>query len=325
MKFINITKAGAPDVLKLEERETPSISQGQVLIKVEAAGINRPDVFQRLGFYPPPPGASDIPGLEIAGEVVEKPDDVSWPQLGDKVCALVSGGGYAEFCIAEASLCLPIPQGFSAIQAAALPETFFTVWSNLFDRGRLVSGETVLIHGGSSGIGTCAIQMAKAFGARVFVTAGNDEKCQTCLELGADLAINYKQEDFSEVCKQASDGHGVDVILDMVAGDYINKNINLAAADGRIVMIAALQGFKAEVDFQAVMRNRLTLTGSTLRPRSVEFKAGIAQNLLEHVWPLLASGQIKPVIHAVFPLSEAAKAHSLMESSTHIGKIILSV
>jgi len=325
MKFINITKAGTPDVLKLEEREKPSISQGQVLIKVEAAGVNRPDVFQRLGLYPPPPGASDIPGLEIAGEVIEKADDVSWLQLGDKVCALVSGGGYAQFCAAEASLCLPVPQGFSPTQAAALPETFFTVWSNLFDRGRLVSGETVLIHGGSSGIGTCAIQMAKAFAARVFVTAGNDEKCQACLELGADLAINYNQEDFSEVCKQASDGYGVDVILDMVAGDYINKNINLAAADGRIVMIAALKGFKAEVDFQALMRNRLTLTGSTLRPRSVEFKAEIAQNLQKHVWPLLVSGQIKPVIHAVFPLAEAAKAHTMMESSTHIGKIILSL
>jgi NADPH:quinone reductase len=325
MKFINISEAGAPEVLKLEERETPSVSQGQVLIKVEAAGINRPDVFQRLGFYPPPPGASDIPGLEISGEVVEKADDVSWPQVGDKVCALVSGGGYAEFCNADAVLCLPIPEGFSSVQAAALPETFFTVWSNLFDRAQLVAGETVLIHGGSSGIGTCAIQMAKAFGAKVFVTAGSDEKCQTCLGLGADLAINYKQQDYADVCKQATNGHGVDVILDMVAGDYINKNIDLAAADGRIVMIAALQGFKAEVNFQALMRNRVTLTGSTLRPRSVEFKAEIAQNLQNKVWPLLASGQIKPVIHAVFPLAEAAKAHTLMETSTHIGKIILSV
>jgi len=325
MKYINIARPGGPEVLTLEERPAPSLSTGQVLIKVTAAGVNRPDVLQRAGYYPPPPGASDIPGLDIAGEVVEVAGDVDWPLTGDKVCALVSGGGYAEFCAAEASLCLPIPAGFSAVEAAAIPETYFTVWSNVFERGGLRAGEKLLIHGGSSGIGTTAIQLGKAFGAAVFVTAGSAEKCQACLDLGADLAINYRQEDFVAVCKQATDDYGVDVILDMVAGSYIDRNIQLAAADGRIVLIAALQGFKAEVDFQAVMRNRLTITGSTLRPRAVEFKAEIAKKLQHQVWPLLESGKVRPVIHKVLPLADAADAHRLMESSEHIGKIILSI
>ena len=325
MKYINITEHGGPEVLQLEERETPAIAAGQVLIKVAAAGVNRPDVIQRGGFYPPPPGASDIPGLEIAGEVIEVNEGFAWPQKGEQVCALVTGGGYAEFCAAEAEQCLPIPKGFSAVQAAAIPETFFTVWSNVFDRGKLQSGERLLIHGGSSGIGTTAIQLAKARGATVYITAGNQEKCEACIALGADLAINYKEEDFVEKCMQASGDEGIDVILDMVAGPYIERNIQVAAPDARIVLIAGLQGFRAEVNFQTVLRNRLTITGSTLRPRSVAFKAKIADDLKENVWPLLESGEIKPVIHKVFSLAEAAAAHKMMESSTHIGKIILSI
>jgi NADPH2:quinone reductase len=325
MKYINITQHGGPEVLQLEERATPAIAAGQVLIKVAAAGVNRPDVIQRGGFYPPPPGASDIPGLEIAGEVVEVAEGVDWPQKGEQVCALVSGGGYAEFCTAEAEQCLPIPKDFSTVQAAAIPETFFTVWSNVFDRGKLQSGERLLIHGGSSGIGTTAIQLAKARGATVYITAGNQEKCEACIALGADLAINYKEEDFVEKCMQASGDEGIDVILDMVAGPYIERNIQVAAPDARIVLIAGLQGFKAEVNFQTVLRNRLTITGSTLRPRSVTFKAKIAADLKENVWPLLESGEIKPVVHKVFSLAEAAAAHEMMESSTHIGKIILSI
>jgi NADPH2:quinone reductase len=325
MKYINITEHGGPEVLQLEERETPAIAAGQVLIKVAAAGVNRPDVIQRGGFYPPPPGASDIPGLEIAGEVIEVNEGFAWPQKGEQVCALVTGGGYAEFCAAEAEQCLPIPKGFSAVQAAAIPETFFTVWSNVFDRGKLQSGERLLIHGGSSGIGTTAIQLAKARGATVYITAGNQEKCEACIALGADLAINYKEEDFVEKCMQASGDEGIDVILDMVAGPYIERNIQVAAPDARIVLIAGLQGFKAEVNFQTVLRNRLTITGSTLRPRSVTFKAKIAADLKENVWPLLESGEIKPVVHKVFSLAEAAAAHEMMESSTHIGKIILSI
>jgi len=325
MKYINITQHGGPEVLQLEERATPAIAAGQVLIKVAAAGVNRPDVIQRGGFYPPPPGASDIPGLEIAGEVVEVAEEVDWPQKGEQVCALVSGGGYAEFCTAEAEQCLPIPKGFSTVQAAAIPETFFTVWSNVFDRGKLQSDERLLIHGGSSGIGTTAIQLAKARGATVYITASNQEKCEACIALGADLAINYKEEDFVEKCMQASGDEGVDVILDMVAGPYIERNIQVAAPDARIVLIAGLQGFRAEVNFQTVLRNRLTITGSTLRPRSVAFKAKIADDLKENVWPLLESGEIKPVIHKVFSLAEAAAAHKMMESSTHIGKIILSI
>ncbi len=325
MKYINITEAGGPEVLRLEERERPEIAQGQVLIKVSAAGVNRPDVAQRAGYYPPPPGASDIPGLEIAGEVIEVGEGVEWPGKGEQICALVSGGGYAEYCMAEAALCLPLPQGFSHIEAAAIPETFFTVWSNVFDRAGLKSGESILIHGGSSGIGTTAIQLAREWGASVYVTAGSAEKCRVCEELGAHRAINYRQEDFVEVCMSLTSEQGVNVILDMVAGPYISRDISLAAEDGRIVVIAGLQGFKAEVDFMQIMRKRLTLTGSTLRPRPLSFKAEIAGNLRQKVWPLFETGRIKPVIHRVFPLADAGKAHQMMESSEHIGKIILSI
>ena len=325
MKYINIIEAGGPEVLHLEETEVPSPAAGQVLVKVKAAGVNRPDVMQRRGLYPPPPGASNIPGLEISGEVVEVNSDINWPKPGEQVCALVSGGGYAEYCVAEAALCLPLPAGFSHEQAAAIPETFFTVWSNVFDRGQLETGESLLVHGGSSGIGTAAIQLAKARGASVYTTAGSEEKCQACLELGADAAINYHEEDFVEVCMRLSEHKGIDVILDMVAGPYISRDIELAAEDGRIILIAGLQGFRAEIDFLAVMRKRLTISGSTLRPRPVAFKADIARKLHEEAWPLFANGQVKPVIHKVFPLAEASKAHQLMESSQHIGKLILQL
>ena len=323
MIYINIREPGDPDVLELAQGDTPKPGPGQVLIKVEAIGVNRPDVIQRMGFYPPPPGASPIPGLEVAGEVVATGDNVKSPKSGDKVCALMTGGGYAEYAIAESAICLPIPKGLSMIEAAALPETFFTVWSNLFDRAKLKSNENFLVHGGSSGIGTVAIQLAKAFGSTVYTTAGNDEKCETCLNLGADVAVNYKTQDFVAECKTASNDHGMDVILDMVAGDYVMKNIEVAAPDGRIVIIAVLGGVKAEVDFSKIMRKRLVITGSTLRNRSVEFKADIAGKLKEHVWPLLESGKVKPVIYKSLPLTEAAEAHRLMESSRHIGKIML--
>lgn len=325
MKHIEITEFGDPDVLQLTEGDTPVPGEDQVLIKVAAAGINRPDVMQRQGKYPPPPGASAIPGLEIAGEVIETGRAVSWPKSGDRVCALITGGGYAELAVAEAPLCLPIPQGLTPIEAAALPETFFTVWSNLFDRAGLKAGESVLIHGGSSGIGTTAIQLAKAFGATVYTTAGNEEKCRVCRELGADLAINYNEEDFVEVCKNATRGKGVDVILDMVAGDYTNRNIAAAAVEGRYVFIAGLRGFSAEVSIRSIMLKRLVITGSTLRPRPVEFKAAIAAGLREQAWPLLESGQVNPVIHTTLPLSKANEGHRLMESSRHIGKIMLEV
>ena len=323
MKHIEITEFGGPDVLQITEGDTPVPGTKQVLVKVAAAGINRPDVMQRQGKYPPPPGASAVPGLEIAGEVIAASENVSWPQPGDQVCALVTGGGYAELAVAEASLCLPVPAGLTPVQAAALPETFFTVWSNLFDRAGLKEGESVLIHGGSSGIGTTAIQLAKAFGATVFTTAGSGEKCRVCRQLGADLAINYNEEDFVEVCKDATKGKGVDVILDMVAGDYTNRNIDAAAVEGRYVIIAGLRGFSAEVSIRSIMLKRLVITGSTLRPRPVEFKAAIAAGLKERVWPLLESGQVKPIIHTTLPLSKAGEGHRLMESSRHIGKIML--
>ena len=310
-------------MLQITEGDAPAPGNEQVLIKVAAAGINRPDVMQRQGKYPPPPGASAIPGLEIAGEVIATGENVSWPLPGDQVCALVTGGGYAELAVAEALLCLPVPAGLTPVQAAALPETFFTVWSNLFDRAGLKEGESVLIHGGSSGIGTTAIQLAKAFGATVFTTAGSGEKCRVCRELGADLAINYNEEDFVDVCKDATGGRGVDVILDMVAGDYTNRNIDAAAVEGRYVIIAGLRGFSAEVSIRSIMLKRLVITGSTLRPRPVEFKAAIAAGLKERVWPLLESGQVKPIIHTTLPLSKAGEGHRLMESSRHIGKIML--
>lgn len=325
MKHIAITEFGGPEVLQLVSGETPAPGPGQVLIKVAAAGINRPDVMQRQGKYPPPPGASDIPGLEIAGAVAATGAGVAWPSRGDEVCALVAGGGYAELAVADAALCLPVPKGLSALDAAALPETFFTVWSNMFDRAGLRAGESVLIHGGGSGIGTTAIQLAKAFGATVFTTAGNEDKCRVCRELGADRAVNYNKEDFVSVCKDATAGRGVDVILDMVAGDYVNRNIEVAATEGRYVFIAGLKGASAQVSVRSIMLKRLRLTGSTLRPRPVAFKAAIAASLKQHVWPLLEAGKIKPVIHAALPLREASAGHRMMEASEHIGKIMLRV
>jgi len=324
MKYIDIKAPGGPEVLELAQGPRPVPGEGQVLIKVMAAGINRPDLMQRAGRYPPPPGASMIPGLEVAGEVIEVKGDVTSPRVGDRVCALVTGGGYAQYTVAEAGLCLPLPQGLSPVEAAAIPETFFTVWSNVFDRGRLKAGESFLVHGGASGIGTTAIQLAREFHARVFATAGTEEKCRACEALGAEQAINYKERDFVDELLQVTAGTGIDVILDMVAGDYINRNIKLAAEDGRIVLIATLGGFKTEVNFLPVMIKRLTLTGSTLRPRPTAFKAAIAASLKQHVWPLLASGKIKPVIHQTFTLEEAAAAHRLMEEDLHTGKLVLT-
>lgn len=325
MTAIAITSPGGPEVLKPESRPRPEPGPGEILVKVAAAGVNRPDVFQRLGRYDPPPGAPDIPGLEIAGHVAAVgPDAGAW-KVGDAVCALVAGGGYAEYCTAPAPQCLPVPDGLTLTEAAALPETFFTVWSNVFDRGRLASGEAILIHGGSSGIGTTAIQLAREAGARVFTTAGSAEKCRVCTELGAERAINYREEDFAAVVAEATGGRGVDVVLDMVGGDYIPRSLASLAPDGRHVSIAFLRGSKTEIDFNGVMRKRLTLTGSTLRPRPIADKAAIADKLLEHVWPKIASGAVKPLIHATFPLAEASRAHALMESSEHIGKIVLTL
>lgn len=323
MKAIEIMHPGGPDVLRLCERPLPVLRPGEVLIKVHAAGINRPDVIQRTGHYPVPPGASDLPGLEVAGEIVEGDLAGTDFAIGDMVCALVQGGGYAEYCSAPVRQCLPVPAGLSAVEAASLPETFFTVWSNVFDRARLQPGETLLVQGGSSGIGVTAIQMAVALGHTVFATAGSDEKCEACLRLGAHRAINYRSEDFVEVVKAETSGRGVDVILDMVAGSYVARELDCLADDGRLAIIALLGGAKASVDLGQVLRRRLTISGSTLRPRSVEFKAAIAGNLRQHIWPLLESGAIKPVIYREFPLEQAAQAHVLMETSTHIGKIVL--
>lgn len=325
MRAVEITKPGGPEVLAITDRPIPSPGAGEVLIEVHAAGINRPDVFQRMGRYDPPPGAPDIPGLEVAGIVTALGPDVTGLMVGDRVCALVAGGGYAEFCTAPAVQCLPVPDGLSLVEAAALPETFFTVWSNVFDRGRLGEGETILIHGGSSGIGTTAIQLAKSIGAHVFTTAGSAEKCAACTRLGADRAINYREEDFASIVQEATGGRGVDVVLDMVGGDYIPRSLACLAVDGRHVSIALLKGSKAEIDFTVIMRKRLTLTGSTLRPRPVADKAAIAARLREHVWPKIAQGAIRPLVHDTFPLADAAKAHALMESSMHIGKIVLVV
>ncbi len=315
----------ATGTLKPTQRPMPIPADDQVLIKVAAAGVNRPDIMQRKGLYPAPSGASDIPGLEIAGTVVLTGAAVSHLQLGDCVCALVTGGGYAEYCLASASLCLPIPEGLSFTQAAALPENFFTVWSNVYDRARLLPNETLLVHGGSSGIGTTAIQLAKAFHAKVIVTAGSDAKCRLCIELGADAAINYKEQDFVAEINRLTDSKGVDVILDMIGGDYFPRNLNCMAVDARLVQIAIQNGAKAEINLLPVMLKRLTITGSTLRARDDAFKADIAKKLHKNVWPLLASGKIKPVIHSTFALKDAAFAHDLMESSQHIGKIILEV
>ncbi len=325
MTAIEITTPGGPEVLIPCQRPLPVPQPGEVLIQVAAAGVNRPDVAQRQGVYPPPPGASDLPGLEISGTVVQTHGDVDSSWLGKQVCALVAGGGYAEYSAAPVALCLPIPAGMTMAAAAGIPETFFTVWTNVFERGRLQAGETLLVHGGSSGIGTTAIQLGKAFGATVYATAGSDEKCATCLELGAAAAINYRSENFAESVQALTEGRGVDVILDMVGGDYIVRNLRSLAVEGRLVQIAFLQGSKAELDFQRVMRNRLTITGSTLRPRTVAQKAEIAHALQEKVWLLLESGKVRPIIHKTFPLHEAAEAHRMMEASTHIGKLILII
>lgn len=323
MTAIEIAGFGAPDVLKPTIRPVPVPGEGEVLIRVAAAGVNRPDVQQRLGQYNPPPGSTDIPGLEIAGTVVAQgPGSTRFP-VGSNVCALVAGGGYAEYCAAPEPQVLPVPGRLSMIEAAAVPETFFTVWTNVFERGRLQPGETFLVHGGTSGIGTTAIQLARNFGARVIATAGDDEKCKACVRLGAERAINYKTEDFVAIAKDMTGGKGVDLILCMVGGSYVPRNIRTLAVEGRLVQIAWLGGSKVEADFMQLMTKRLTWTGSTLRPRSIAQKAAIARQLEEKVWPLIAAGTIGPVMHATFPLAEAAKAHALMESSAHVGKIVL--
>ena len=327
MQVIEITSFGAPDVLRLGARATPVPNAGELLIQVSASGVNRPDVLQRTGNYPVPPGASDIPGLEVAGVIVEgdlQAMALAGFKLGDRVCALVAGGGYAALCVAPIGQCLPVPKGLSDIEAASLPETFFTVWSNVFERAYLQKGETLLIQGGSSGIGVTAIQMAKALGATVIVTAGTDDKCAACLALGADHAINYKTADFVEEVKKLTNGLGVNVILDMVAGSYVAREIMCLAEDGRLVIIAVQGGVKAEFNAGLVLRKRLTITGSTLRPRSLEFKTAIAQALKDKVWPLVISGAIKPVIHSTFAAADAAAAHTLMESNAHVGKIVLT-
>lgn len=327
MQAVEISAFGAPEVLRLAQRPMPVVGAGEVLIRVRASGVNRPDVLQRSGAYPPPPGASDLPGLEVAG-VIESGDADAMAAaglaVGDRVCALVAGGGYAEYCVAPVGQCLPVPAGFDDVQAASLPETFFTVWSNVFDRARLQPGETLLIQGGTSGIGVTAIQLAKALGARVIATAGSDEKCAACLALGADHAINYKTQDFSAVARELTDGKGVDVVLDMVAGSYVAREVECLAEDGRLVIIAVQGGVKAEFNAGLVLRRRLVITGSTLRPRPVAFKAAIAASLREKVWPLLEQGRVKPVIHSVFEASNAAQAHVLMETNQHIGKIVLT-
>jgi NADPH2:quinone reductase len=325
MRAIEIIQPGGPEVLKPCERPVPQLKPGEILIRVLAAGVNRPDVFQRLGQYPVPPGASDLPGLEVAGEIVDGDLGDSGFKKGDLVCALVQGGGYAEYCAAPLAQCLPVPKGLTPLEAAALPETYFTVWSNVFQRAALAEGESLLVQGGSSGIGTTAIQLAKALGHRVFATAGSADKCRACEDLGAERAIDYKTEDFAAVVKELTNGKGVDVVLDMVGGDYVAREIGCLADDGRIVVIALLGGAKANVDLGQVLRRRLTITGSTLRPRPVAFKAQIARELRERVWPLLEAGTIKPVIYRTFPLEEAAGAHTLMESSAHVGKIMLNV
>jgi NADPH2:quinone reductase len=323
MRAVEITQPGKPEVLKIGSRPVPQPKTGEVLVKVEAAGVNRPDVLQRTGNYPVPPGASDIPGLEIAGRVAAVGAGVGDWREGDALCALVQGGGYAEYCAAPALQCLPVPKGLSPVEAASLPETFFTVWSNVFDRARLAPGESFLVQGGSSGIGVTAIQMVKAFGHTVFATAGSAQKCDACAKLGATRAIDYKTEDFAAVVKEATGGRGVDVILDMVGGDYVDRELKCLADDGRIVLIAFLGGSRATLNLNEILRRRLVVTGSTLRPRPVEFKGAIAAKLRQKVWPLLEAGKIRPVIYRTFPLAEAAKAHELMESGEHIGKIVL--
>ncbi len=325
MTAIEIKEFGGPENLLPTKRPVPMPAYDEVLIKVEAAGVNRPDVLQRMGGYAPPPGASDLPGLEIAGTVVAVGEGVSKYTVGDRICALVAGGGYAEYCVAPEAQCLDIPDGLDMVKAAAIPETYFTVWTNVFDRGRLQGGESFLVHGGASGIGTTAIQLGKIFGARVFATAGSDDKCREIEALGAERGINYKTEDYVEVVKELTDGQGVNLILDMVGGEYIQRNISALAVEGRLVYIAFLGGPKADVNFAPVMLKRLTITGSTLRPQSVEAKAQIGKSLEEKVWPFLSAGSIGPVIDSTFPLEKAADAHRRIDDSSHIGKIILTV
>ncbi|WEF33636.1 NAD(P)H-quinone oxidoreductase [Pseudoduganella chitinolytica] len=325
MRAIEITKPGGPEVLQLCQRPMPEPKAGELRIRVHAAGINRPDVFQRQGNYAPPPGASDLPGLEVAGEIIDGDLANSPFKAGDMVCALVQGGGYAEVVTAPVEQCLPVPHGLSPLEAASLPENYFTVWSNVFDRARLGPGESLLVQGGTSGIGVTAIQLANAMGNRVFATAGSEDKARACEQLGAERGINYRHEDFAAVVKQLTGDNGVDVILDMVGGDYLGREINCLADDGRIAIIALLGGAKGTLDMGQVLRRRLTITGSTLRPRSVAFKGAIARQLQDKVWPLFGEGRIKPVIYESFPLEQAADAHALMESSTHVGKIMLQV
>jgi NADPH2:quinone reductase len=326
MKAVEIKGFGAPEVLVLADRPDPQPGAGEVLVRVGASGVNRPDVLQRKGAYAPPPGASDLPGLELAGEIVGG-DAAAMAQagfaLGDKVCALVAGGGYAQLAVAPVSQCLPVPKGMSDIEAGGLPETFFTVWTNVFDRARLQKGETLLVQGGTSGIGVTAIQLGKAFGAKVIATAGSADKCKACLQIGADAAINYKEQDFALEVKRLTDDRGADVVLDMVAGDYVAREVKCLADDGRIVIIAVQGGVKSEFNAGEVLRRRLTITGSTLRPRPEAFKAAIAASLRKHVWPLLEAGSVKPIVHKVFDAADAAQAHALMESGAHVGKIML--
>ena len=325
MTAVEITTPGGPEVLQAKAYPVPKPGPGQVLVRVAAAGVNRPDVAQRAGSYPPPPGHSPLPGLEIAGEVAALGSGVTRWKIGDKLCALVNGGGYAEYCLAEEPVALPIPAGHDMVRAAAIPETFFTVWNNVFERGRLMAGEWFMVHGGTSGIGTTAIQLAKAFGAKVIATAGSAEKCKACLELGADRAVNYRSEDFVAAAKEATGGKGVDVTLDMVAGDYTERNIIAAAEEGRIVQIAVLSGADVRLSIARVMMKRLTITGSTLRPRTREAKAGFARALEAKVWPLLAAGKVKVVMDSTFPLAKAADAHRRLETSQHVGKVVLVV
>jgi NADPH:quinone reductase len=325
MTVVEIAAPGGPEQLKPAQRPVPVPKEEEVLVRVAAAGVNRPDVMQRQGRYPPPAGASDLPGLEISGEIVARGPKVSGLSIGDKVTALLPGGGYAGYAVAAAPLCLPVPNGISMVEAAAIPETFFTVWTNLFDRGRCKAGDIVLIHGGTSGIGTTAIQLAAAWGARVFATAGSDDKARACERLGAIRGINYRTEDFVEVMRTETGGKGVDVTLDMVAGSYVPRNLEIAALEGRIVMISLIGGSRAEINMGTILTKRLTLTGSTLRSRTVAQKAEVADAVRKNIWPLLAAGRVRPTIHATFPLAQASEAHRLMETSNHIGKIVLTI
>jgi NADPH:quinone reductase len=323
MVAIAITSPGGPEVLQPRRHPVPGVSAGEVLIRVAAAGVNRPDLLQRQGKYAPPPGAPDTPGLEVAGTLVAIGGSVAGWTIGDHVCALVAGGGYAEYCVAPAVQCLPVPRGFSMVEAAAIPETFFTVWTNVFDRGRLQAGETILIHGGASGIGTTAVMLARAFGATVYATAGTPEKCAACERLGATRAINYRTEDFLEVVRAATAGAGVDLVLDMVGGDYVSRNLEVLAVEGRLVQIAFLRGGRVEVNLAPLMQKRLTFTGSTLRPRTPQEKGAIARALHQHVWPRFERRELRPVIHATFPLERASEAHAMLEAGEHVGKVVL--